>query len=212
MNWGLNRLQFPPLPPGVHCCNDKSVKMYSIHSQIYKQVQRTYGDALVTTSFLMPNFRGGLTRTAWSPVSPASYTLELLAGRVVIVPFDGSTVVEGTVCPTTASSPDAVVHGILAAGLEKQKISNQNKQDDRLIKVFDCNQKATYLLRIACEELLCFLTTDRAPFGCPTWVSALGAGLCSLSLFSPAASSSAQPRSDISIAYVRFHENILALG
>ena len=212
MTWGLNRLQFPPLPPGVHCCNDKSVKMYSIHSQIYKQVQRTYGDALVTTSFLMPNFRGGLTRMAWPPVSPASYTLELLADRVVIVPFDGSAVVEGTVCPTTASSLDVVVRGILVAGLEKQKISNQNKQDDRLIKVFDCNQKATYLLLVAIEELLRFLTVDHVPFRCPAWVSVLGVGLCSPSLFSPVASSSAQPRPDISTAYVRFHENTLGLG
>jgi len=30
--------------------------------------------------------------------------------------------VEGTVHPTTASSPDAEVHGILAAGLVKAKI------------------------------------------------------------------------------------------
>ena len=30
--------------------------------------------------------------------------------------------VEGTVCPTTASSPDAEVRGILAAGLKKAKI------------------------------------------------------------------------------------------
>ena len=93
--------------------------MHSIHSQIYKQVQRTYVDALVKESFLTPNFGGGLTMTALPPVFPASCTLELLAGRVVPVPFGGSTVVEGIVCPTTASSPDVVVRGILAAGLEK---------------------------------------------------------------------------------------------
>jgi hypothetical protein len=70
----------------------------------------------------MPNFRVGLTMTALAPVSPTSYTLELLAGRVVPVPFDGSTVIEWTVCPTTASSPDDEVRSILAAGLDKAKI------------------------------------------------------------------------------------------
>ena len=62
---------------------------------------------------------------ALPPGHPASPILELLAGRVVTVPFDGSAMVEGTVCPTTASSPDAEVRGILAAGLKK-KNSNQN--------------------------------------------------------------------------------------
>ena len=61
---------------------------------------------------------------ALPPELPASPILELLAGRVVTAPFDGSTVVEGTVCPTTASSPDAEVRGILAAGLKKSKNSN----------------------------------------------------------------------------------------
>jgi len=36
--------------------------------------------------------------------------------------------VEGMVRPTTASSPDAKVRGILAAGLERAKIQNQNQQ------------------------------------------------------------------------------------
>ena len=72
----------------------------------------------------MPNFQVGFMMMAWLPVSPALSTLELLIGRVVPVPFDGSTVVEGTVCPTTASSPDAEVRGILAAGLEKAKNPN----------------------------------------------------------------------------------------
>ena len=102
-----------------------------------KQVQRTYVDALVTASFLTPNFRGGLTMMALPPVSPASCTLELLAGRVIPVPLDGSTVVEGTVCPTTTSSPDAVIRGTLAAGLEKQKLQNQTKQINKLGKVLD---------------------------------------------------------------------------
>ena len=76
----------------------------------------------------MPNFRVGLTMTACLPASPALSTLELLADRVVPAPFDGSAVVEGMVHPTTASSPDAKVRGILAAGLERAKIQNQNQQ------------------------------------------------------------------------------------
>ena len=71
----------------------------------------------------MPNFRVGLTMTTWSPVFPALSTLELLASRVVPVPFDESTVMKGTVRPTTASSPDAEVRGTLAAGLKKAKNS-----------------------------------------------------------------------------------------
>ena len=75
----------------------------------------------------MPNFRDDLTMTAYLPASPVLITLELLAGRVVSVPFNMSTVVEGTFCPTTASSPDAEVRGTLVAGLEK-KSSKQNQQ------------------------------------------------------------------------------------
>jgi hypothetical protein len=69
----------------------------------------------------MPNFRDGLTMMACLLASPVLFTLELLAGRVVPVPFDESTVVEGIVCPTTVSSPDAEVRGIFAAGLGKSK-------------------------------------------------------------------------------------------
>ena len=57
------------------------------------------------------------------PASPVLFTLELLTESVVPVPFNGSTAVEGTVCPTTVSSPDADVRGILAVGLEKAKTS-----------------------------------------------------------------------------------------
>ena len=128
ITWGLNRLHFPLLPLGVHHCKDKIVKMHSIHSKIYKQVQRTYVDALVKASFLMPNFRVGLTMTACLPVSPALSTWELIAGRVIPIPFDGSAVVEGMVRPTTASSPDAEVRGILAARLGESKNPNQNQQ------------------------------------------------------------------------------------
>ena len=66
--------------------------------------------------------------TACLPVSPTLSTLELLARRVVSVLFDGSVVVEGTVRPTIASSLDAEVRGILAAGLEKAKIQVKNQQ------------------------------------------------------------------------------------
>jgi len=76
--------------------------------------------------------------TACLPAFLALSTLELLAGRLVPVPFDGSAVVEGTVCPTTASSPDVVVRGTLAAGLEKEMVLN--KQIDKLCKVLDCDQ------------------------------------------------------------------------
>ena len=106
--------------------------MHWVNSQIYKQVQRTYVDALVKASFLTPNLGGGLTITALSPVFPASLTLELLAGRVVPVPFDRSAAVEGTVCPTTASSLDAVVRSILAIRFKKKKVQNKNKQIDEL--------------------------------------------------------------------------------
>ena len=84
-------------------------------------------------------------------MGPALSTLELLAGRVVPVPFDGSAMVEGTVRPTTASSPDAEVHGTLAAGLEKAKI--QIKTSKSKMKVLDCNQLVTYLSLVVCEEL-----------------------------------------------------------
>jgi hypothetical protein len=53
--------------------------------------------------------------------SLALFTSELLAERVVPVPLEEFNVVEGTNCPTTVSSPDADVRGILAAGLEKAK-------------------------------------------------------------------------------------------
>ena len=49
----------------------------------------------MTERFLTPNLGGSLTITALPPIFPASLALELLAGRVVPVPFDGSAVVEG---------------------------------------------------------------------------------------------------------------------
>ena len=82
---------------------------------------------------------------ALPPELPASHILELLAGRVVTVPFDGSTVVEGTVCPPTTSSPDAIVRGTLAAGLEEEKVLNTQidrawqSTQLRLIKLLTCH-------------------------------------------------------------------------
>ena len=58
-------------------------------------------------------------------VFPASLALELLVGRVVPAPFDESTVVEGIVFPTSVSSPDDGVRGVLAAGLEKAKTKSR---------------------------------------------------------------------------------------
>ena len=80
---------------------------------------------LLTESFLTSNLGSGLLIRAPPPAFLASLILELLAsadfcGRVVPVPFDESAAVEGTFFPTTASSPDAVIRGILATGLKKQ--------------------------------------------------------------------------------------------
>ena len=108
--------------------------------------------------------------TALPPVFPASLVLELLAARVVPVSFDRSAVVEGMVCPTAASSPDAVVRGILAAGLQSKNFKFKSSKSK--MKVLDCTRLVTYLSLVAWEELLCFLTTDHAPFGCLAWVSA----------------------------------------
>ena len=150
----------------------------------------------------MPNLRAGFTTKVCLPASSALSTLELLGGRVVPVLFNGSTVVEGTVCPTAVSSPDAEVRGILAAGLGKAKTQIKTcKSTTRKYSI--AKQLATYLSLVVWEELLRFLTVHRVPFGCPVWVSTLGVGLCSPSIFSPAASSSAQPRLDISTAYVK---------
>jgi hypothetical protein len=83
--------------------------------------QGTYVGALFRASPLMPNLWAGFTTMTCLPISPVLFTSELIAERVVPVPFDDSTVVEGTDCPTTVSSPNADVRGILAAGLEKEK-------------------------------------------------------------------------------------------
>ena len=97
---------------------------------------------------------------ALPPKSPASCTLELLAGRVVTVPFDGSTMVEGMVCPTTVSSPGAEVHGTLAAELKKQRFQIRTSKSINLTKALDCDQLTTHLSLVVCEELRPFLATD----------------------------------------------------
>ena len=96
-------------------------------------------------SALIPNLQGGFTITACLPTSPALFTSELLARRVVPVSFNRSTVVEGTVCPTAAASLDANIHDILVAGLEKAKI--QIKICKLKTKVLDC--KSTSYLPVA---------------------------------------------------------------
>ena len=95
-------------------------------------------------SFLTPNLGGGLMITVPPPVFPVSLALELLANRVIPIPFDESTVVEGMVCPTTASSPDAEVRGILVAGLKKK---NSSKSLNQRQEVLDC--KTTSYLPVA---------------------------------------------------------------
>ena len=74
----------------------------------------------------MPNLRVGFTIIARLPASPTTFTSELLTERVVPVPLNGSTVVEGTVYPTAVSSPDDDIRGILATGLEMQNTNQQN--------------------------------------------------------------------------------------
>ena len=62
------------------------------------------------------------------PASTVIFTSELLAEGVAPIPLDGSTVVEGTVCPTVVSSLDEDIRGILAAGLEKIKHKSANRK------------------------------------------------------------------------------------
>ena len=77
------------------------------------------------------------------PASMTLFTSELLAKGVALVPLDGSTMVEGTVCSTTVSSPDADIRGNLAAGLEKTKHKSAIRQQ----KVLD--SKTTSYLPVA---------------------------------------------------------------
>ena len=75
----------------------------------------------------MPNLRAGFVISASLPASTILFTSELLTEGVAPIPLDGSTMVEGTVCATTVSSPDDTIHGILAAELEKQNTNQQIK-------------------------------------------------------------------------------------
>ena len=69
------------------------------------------------------------------------FTSELLAKAVAPVPLDVSTVVEETDYPTTISSPDADIRGILASELEKAKHKSANRKQ----KVLD-SKITSYLL------------------------------------------------------------------
>ena len=69
----------------------------------------------------MPNLRAGFAIMANLPASTVLFISELLVEWVAPIALDGSTMVEGTVCPTAVSSPDGEVRGILAAGLGKAK-------------------------------------------------------------------------------------------
>ena len=69
----------------------------------------------------MPNLRAGFVITASLLASTDLSASELLAEGVAPIPLDGSTVMEGTVCPTAVSSPDNEVRGTLAAALGKAK-------------------------------------------------------------------------------------------
>ena len=75
----------------------------------------------------MPNLWAGFVITASLLASIVLFTSELLTEGVAPFPLDGSTMVEGTVCPTTVSSPDDTIRGILAAELEKQNTNQQIK-------------------------------------------------------------------------------------
>ena len=93
----------------------------------------------------MPNLRAGFVITASLPTSTVLSASELLAERVAPIPLYGSTVVEGTVCPTAVSSPDDDIRGILAAGLWKSKAQLANRYQKYSIL------KATSYLPIGCS-------------------------------------------------------------
>ena len=114
-------------------------------------------------------FKSSLMRGCFTP---AVFTLELLAERVVPVPLDGSTVVEGTIYPTTASSPNADIRGILATRLEKAKHKSANRRQKYSI----VEQLATHLSLVVWEEPQCFLATHRVPLVSQDWVPVLGGG------------------------------------
>ena len=79
----------------------------------------------------------GFAIMASLPASTVLFISELLAEGVAPIPLDGSTVVEGTVCTTTVSSPDDEVCGILAAGLGKAKAQIKTCKFDNY-EVLDC--------------------------------------------------------------------------
>jgi len=98
-----------------------SYKLLDSNRPYTYKFQRTYTGAFIRVNPLMPNLRVGFVMTVSLPASMFLFTSKLLAERVVPVPLDGSTMVEGTVCPTTVSSLDADIRGILATELERIK-------------------------------------------------------------------------------------------
>ena len=98
---------------------------------------------------LTPNLRASFVITASLPASTVLSTSELLVEGVAPIPLDGSTVVEGIVCPTTVSSPDDTIRSILAVELEKQKINQQIEGRSTRFK----KHPATYLSLVVWEEL-----------------------------------------------------------
>ena len=109
-----------------------------------------------------------------------------------------------------SSIPDAEVRGILAAELGKAKTQMKTcKSTTRKYSI--AKQLATYLSLVVWEELLRFLATDRVLLRRSVWISALRVGLCSSSLLSPDATSSAQPSLDISTIYMKPHMSILKI-
>src|SRR6185369_16868783 len=160
---------------------------------------------------LTPNLWAGFVITASLSASTVLFISELLAEGVAPIPLDGSTVVEGTVCPIAVSSPDDEVRGILAARLGKAKTQIKTcKSTTRKYSI--AKSLATYLSLVVWEELLRFLVTDRVLLGRSVWASALGVGLCSPSLLSPDVASSAQPSLDISTVYMKSHMSIPRFG
>ena len=114
-------------PPGAFHRSSRCLAMENLeawNSPCLQSHEHSYFRAIS----LMPNLRAGFTTMACFPTSMALFTSELLTKRVVPVPLDESTAVEGTVCPTTVSSPDADIRGILATGLEKAKHKSANRR------------------------------------------------------------------------------------
>ena len=150
----------------------------------------------------------GFVITASLSASTVLFISELLAEGVVPIPLDGSTVVEGTVCTTAVSSPVDEVRSILAARLRKAK--TQIKTCKSTIRKYSIANITSYS-----PVASSFGGAATLPRHLPSTPQALGlgitlgVGLCSPSLLSPDAASSAQSSLDISIVYMKLHMSIL---